>query len=158
MLGGGEDSRLYVPLTREGNLADSEALGCHRGTYEWMNVTNAQPGYIYYLGRRTEAGLRQAALRGWQVVPPDSPERLGERTDPNFQAAGLDGVQTGGELVLMYMPESRYRVLCEEREERSARMRDMSARQFTESDRARTLQERYRKAIFLEGSHGVERY
>ena len=159
MLGGGRDRELLIDLNPDGNLQGSEAMGCHRGDYEFYNVINPQPGMKYYHGLRTESGIRRGALRGWSVVPPDDPARMGNRVDPNFQAAGLDGYQTAGETVLMHMPEERYRQLCALREAANERMRQDNARGFTESDTAQSLQERYKQAVYFKApGHGAEQY
>lgn len=159
MLGGGEDARYLIPLMPDGNIQGSDGRGCHRGDFDYLNPRNTVPGRTYYHAVRSHAGVQKAAIKGWQVVQPDDPERLGDSNNPDFQAAGLDGFQTAGETVLMYMPEDRYAIFCKQREEAAERMREDPAREYTQSNEAISLQERYGgKAIHVRGSgHGMQR-
>lgn len=109
-----------APLGRDGNLPG--VRGNHRGPAAGLNLHGARPGYVYYWCRHPRADRRGAQYQrflnmGWRPVPPDGPEYKAQEQSLNYSQLGLDSYQVHGDLVLMQMPEPRYRQLCEWRQE-----------------------------------------
>lgn len=105
-------------------LGDNKAnvRGSHRGPAAGLNVHNPQPGFIYKWIRhprhdRSAAQYRRFINMGYEVVGPDSPERRAESENLNLsKLGGLDNYQTHGDVVLVRIPEDKYRELQEFRE------------------------------------------
>ena len=113
MIDAGGNNEHLRPLNQDGN-AFADAVGSHRGTAEDLNVMNPVPGMLYYWCRNEQSSLRRFLRFGWEVVPPDSPERKFVR-DPDYTALGLDGIQTNKDVVLLRIPEQLYRRLADHR-------------------------------------------
>jgi hypothetical protein len=111
MLQGGRNNEHLRPLRPDGTVVEN-VRGTHRGNAEDLNVANALPGFLYYWCRSTQSDLMRFLRAGWQVVPPDSPERAFRR-DPDYRSLGLDGIQTNKDVVLIRIPEAMYRRLAE---------------------------------------------
>ena len=107
MAGGGLPREWLRPLRPDGNLNDpNDALGCHRGDFEHMNVVNAQPGFSYYYAKNSPGAITSLMRRGYELVTSDHPERLGDVYNPNH-GSNPTGLQAFGELVLMRIPTER---------------------------------------------------
>lgn len=157
-LGGTERGRDYQPLHPDGNL-DDEAYGCHRRGFESFNVRNPRPDWQYYYVRRDTNSILRARYQGWHIIGPDDPERMGTEGLEAFRNAGLDGHQTGGDVVMAGMPMEAYRKFRAGIDAESERRRTDSAPEYTGSDRALSLQERYGRPIhFKAADHSVQRY
>lgn len=118
MAGSGGDLSWLKPLSPDGNLSD-DALGCHRGDFEIMNVRNAQPGFTYGYARATRGRVRHFQRKCYKVVSHEDPERMGDAEDPNYAAAGLDSTQDFDDVVLMKCPTERVRERQRERIQRT---------------------------------------
>lgn len=119
MIQGGGSRELIRPLLRDGNLRPN-VRGCHRWSSEALNVHNPQPGFIYYWCRHPRADRGGAQLQrflnmGWEPVGPNDPERKGRETSMRFSDLGLDNYQAHGDVVLLRIPESKYRAYREHR-------------------------------------------
>jgi hypothetical protein len=89
-------------------------LGCHVGNTEALNVRNPQPGMHYYHAPAAKRGtLRGLINKGYEVVPPESPELVGESRDPRFGGA-LDSSQAFGDVILTRIPIEKYRQFVKE--------------------------------------------
>jgi hypothetical protein len=111
MLDAGRNLEHLRPLGPDGTAFEG-AIGCHRGNSEDLNVSNPLPGFLYYWGLNTQSSLMKLFRIGFEVVPSDSPERAFSR-EPDFRSLGLDGIQTNKDVVLLRIPEERYRVHAE---------------------------------------------
>lgn len=121
MIQGGVDRADIRPLDHQGNYIKG-ARGNHRAHSSALNVYNAQPGYVYYWQRNDYDSLLASSHYGWEVVPPGAPERMGPENNPLFGAGvALDGVNVRRDVVLMRMPEARYRVYKEEKQQAALR-------------------------------------
>lgn len=107
MLQGGRNHADLRPLMPDGN-AFADARGAHKGDAADLNIVGALPGFHYYWARLAESALRRFVRAGWEVVPPDSPERK-YITEPDWKGMGLDGVQLSKDVVLLRISEERYR-------------------------------------------------
>lgn len=104
--GGGSHNDLR-PLMPDGNLLEG-VRGSHRGSASDLNVVGALPGFHYYWGRLSQSFLMRFIRAGWEVVPPDSPERkLIE--EPDWKGMELDSIQLKKDVVLLRIPEPKYR-------------------------------------------------
>lgn len=115
-LSGGLPLDWLKPLRWDSTVGPNER-GTHRGPSRSMNVVNALPGFIYYWARhpRLDRGsnLQRFINEGWEVVPPDSPEHKGRELKLSYSQFGLDNYQVHGDLVLLRIPEAKYREKAE---------------------------------------------
>ena len=89
-------------------------IGHHVGNTEALNVRNPQPGMHYYHGPTAKRGLLRGLInKGFEVVPPESPELIGDSHDPRF-GGSLDSSQQFGDVTLMRIPIEKYRRFMEE--------------------------------------------
>ncbi len=138
MIQGGASRELLRPAVRD---PKAPIRGSHKGAAAALNIVNPVPGFVYYWELRDENRLLLKRTEGWQVVPPDSPERKGVETDQNWSQA-IDGMQTRRDVVLLRIPESRYGLICEERNRRAISARTGVTDSFL--NRNYQLPERYR--------------
>lgn len=111
MIQGGRNNEWLRPIRPDGTLMEN-VRGTHRGNAEDLNVYNPLPGFLYYWCRSNDSDLMRYRRQGWEVVPPDSPERAFRRS-PDYSGMGLDGIQTNKDVVLVRIPEAQYRRLAE---------------------------------------------
>jgi len=116
---GGYDNSMFRPLVVEDNgdvhfKGENNQLGNHRGSAEFLNIENPEPGTFYRHEARSRANILARAREGWQVCTDEGRERLGEVANPNLSAAGLDGTIGGGDTVLMKIRHEDYEKLQEE--------------------------------------------
>lgn len=111
---GGLEYEWLRPYDDDRDGEGDPVIGCHVGNTEALNVRNPQPGFRYYHGPAQRRGvLRSLINRGWEVVPPDAPERIGDAKDPRFGSA-VDSSQAFGDTVLMRAPDHLYRKIIDE--------------------------------------------
>jgi hypothetical protein len=120
MPGGGLPREWLRPLRRDGHLNDpNDALGCHRGDFEHLNVVNAQPGFRYYYARNKSGSIARFLRQGWELVTSDHPEKMGHIHNPHY-SDNPSGLQQYEELVLMRIPTE---VAAQRRQERAAQVK-----------------------------------
>jgi hypothetical protein len=159
-ISGGAPRDWIRSLRSDGNLRPN-ARGCHRGPAESLNVVGAIPGMVYYWCRhpkrdRGGAMLQRFVNQGWEVVPPGSPEHKSRETSLNYSELGLDGYQVHGDLVLVRIPEGKYREICTFRKAQADVARDATDEYL---DKARQIEERYGARAdgpiyYRSGAHG----
>jgi len=115
---GGQDNSIIRPLVLEDNgdvhlYDDDHKVGNHRGTAEFLNVENPEPGYFYRHEAKKRAKVLARSREGWQVCTDEGQERLGEVANPNLSAAGLDSTISGGDTVLMKIRHEDYEKVVE---------------------------------------------
>jgi len=148
----GQRQDIFKPLDQDGNFT-RDALGCHRGHMEVLNVRNPRPGFRYYYPRTDPSSMRRALRRGWQPCKLTDPERLGEEESPDLVGTGLDTSLQRQDIILCRMPEERYRAQRAEIDALSERMQgDESAAEFLEKGRA--FEGAYGQVYFKDRSHG----
>jgi len=156
MRGGGDHEDLR-PLTQDGNV-DEAVIGCHRGSFEGLNVRSPSAGFRYRHELRTRAKVATRVREGWEVCTDEMSERLGDMKDPNFAAAGLDGDKSRGDVVLMRIPISVYEEYKRVERERKDRMQQSAADSSEFISRGEPLKEQYgqgRDIYFRRPLHGV---
>jgi hypothetical protein len=92
----------------------SERRGTHRGKFEALNVSNPRAGFIYYYERRKPSDVLRRMNEGWEVVKGTDQEDWGAEL-PDDIGQELDGVKAYGDVILMRIPEDRYRKIEEQR-------------------------------------------
>jgi hypothetical protein len=112
MISGGGARKDLRPLQRDGNLTPG-FRGSHRGNAESLNVKLA-PGMVPYWCRHPNSDRGAAQIQrflndGWEVAPPESQIQRQRPNDPNYAAMGLDRYQAHGDIVLLQIPEERYK-------------------------------------------------
>jgi hypothetical protein len=126
---GGDDNSILRPLVLEEDgrvhlQDDDHKVGNHKGTSEYLNVENPEPGYFYRHEARKRAKILARAREGWTVCDDEGTERLGEVANPNLAAAGLDGTIGGADTVLMKIRHEDYQKVVERQAEAAARPLD----------------------------------
>jgi len=91
-----------------------KAKGTFRGSFEALNVRNAQPGFNYYYERRKPGEVLRRMNEGFEVVQAGDPEGWGADV-PAAVGEMLDGVKAYGDLVLMRIREDKYRMMKEQK-------------------------------------------
>lgn len=121
-MGGGGDRSLLRYLKFDGNLdhddSDTEIVGSHKGVYAGLNVANPQPGWRYQWEVRSPRDVQLARQRGWQVIAQDDPEGAAWQLASDYDSdlpSQLDSSDVYQDVVLMKMPEHKYRSLLEQR-------------------------------------------
>lgn len=140
MIQGGASRQDLRPADRDPN---APIRGSHKGAAAALNVRNPQPGFVYAWGRTDQNYLIRKRNEGWEIVPPDSPERKEAETDPNWSQA-LDQAQTRRDVVLLRITEERYREIQEDKQRRALAARSGAAESFL--DKNYQLPERYRES------------
>jgi len=123
VLGGGYDRNRIKPLNPDGNVQAEPGLrviGCHTGRFSGLNIYNPRPGFHYPHVARNDEGLQQARINGAVPVLEGDEEyaayrdMIGMEDVPHMQHTDLDSTYSGyGDLILMRMPEHKYRALRE---------------------------------------------
>lgn len=104
MLSAGQDLELIRPIRPDGRLSD-KYHGTHRGKGSPFNIVNAVPGMHYYWAR--DDMLVRYLMDGWEIVPPESPERGMPEVDENYRKA-VDSFIRRDNLILLRISEERY--------------------------------------------------
>jgi hypothetical protein len=120
---GGGDRRELRPLLPDGNYRRGY-YGSHRGAAESLNA-RVPPGMVPYWCRTPQSDRGMAQLQrfeneGWEVAPPGSQIKTPRTHDARYSQLGLDSYRPFGDLVLLQIPEEKYR----RRQENLARLRD----------------------------------
>jgi len=155
---GGQELLKFKPLNHAGHVIDeagNEVHGCHRGHTQHLNVSNAVAGRAYYHGSVRRNRQAHYRLEGWRPVGPEDPENLMQTQDPHNIGTPLDSFAISNDVVLMWMPEERYRA----RQDRNAQLSEARSADISEEfiAKGRPLQERYgRQLYFRRADHGRE--
>jgi hypothetical protein len=145
---------MYRPLV-QGNYTPN-AVGCHRGHMQYLNVHNPQPGRHYYWTLTNPKDIRRAKTMGWTFITQQDPEWSGNEQYSDVIAAGLDTTVTRNELALCYMTEKQYATRQEYLEKLHAQQRSDSSAEYLE--KGRPLQEMYGPEVYFKGpGHGFRR-
>jgi hypothetical protein len=157
---GGQELLKFKPLNHKGHVVDEEGNeihGCHRGHTQHLNVSNPQPGRVYYHGAVRRNRQAHYRLEGWRAVGPEDPERLSVAQDPHNIGTPLDSHVISNDVILMWTPEEKYA----ERQIRNAKISEARSADISEEfiEKGRPLQERYgRQLYFRRADHGREIY
>jgi hypothetical protein len=117
---------------------------------------------VYYWCRHPRldrgAQLQRLINEGYEVVPPDSPEHKGKVVNLNYAQFGLDNYQVHGDVVMLRIPEERFR----ERQEMKTTLNQAGLTGVTQNyeSRGMSLEERYGSSsdgpIYYRGpGHGI---
>jgi hypothetical protein len=117
-VGGGGDRRDLDPRPLIPIEGEAAPRGAHRGHNVNLNIHNPQTGYVYYWCRnprsdRSGAQLYRLANWGYEVVAPEAPEFKARAANLRYSALGIDSYATHGDVVLVRIPEDRYRAYSE---------------------------------------------
>lgn len=140
---------------------DEETLGCHRGSFEALNVRNPQRGVRYFYQRKDPSCILRSLNKGAKVVTSDDPEGWGADL-PESVGLQLDGVHAFHDVVLMKIPLDKYRQLKAERLERRRAALEANYLAFKERERERLQSLHYhqrpdgRELYYKHSSHGVQ--
>jgi hypothetical protein len=163
-ISGGSPNDLLRPLRHDGN-ATEEARGCHMGPAQALNVYKARDGFMYYWVRhpRVDRGtqLQRFVNEGWEIVPPEAAEHKGRETSLNYSQFGLDNIQVHGDVLMLRIPEDKYRTMSEYRVQLAKVAREGPTAEYER--KAESLPEHYRSRadgpIYYRGAgHGYQEY
>ncbi len=128
MLGGGRDRSDLKPYDPEAYLESddpNDMMGCHTGSFQGLNVANAQPGMFYAWADDSRQGLMRARINGYQVVSSEDPEMAGYRRMSGHDHQDLDSASTGfaGVILVRRSAKDEKRVRDEEQVRRDDLLR-----------------------------------
>lgn len=117
MAEGGKNMNWLRPVERR----PENTIGTHTGRHEALNVRNPQPGYRYYYPRRGASEIQAKLNQGWRMVRKEDPESWGIdlRDISGETLPEMDGLMAYQDVVLMKIPEEKYRILQEEKQMRN---------------------------------------
>lgn len=151
MIQGGGDLSWTKPVSP----AD-EVVGAHRGHHAALNIKNPQPGFRYYYERRDANKVLVKKNEGWEVVQANSPERWGDNLPEDVQKE-LDGVRAYQDVILLRIPEEKYRQNREHLRELAEASRRGSDREYLDKSREREHQLGVtdREVYYARATHGT---
>lgn len=151
-----------IPYTESGEAVHT-TRGSHQGPATGMNVGDPVPGFLYYWVQhprhhRGGSQYRRFTQWGFEAVPPDSPEHKLQETSASYVELGLDSYQAHGDVLLMRIPEERYKELSAFRRHQAEVARDGITNEYL--DKAHEYEARYGSTadgpIYYRGSgHGT---
>jgi len=126
VLGGGADRLNLKPLSPEGNRDGNDnpeldnLVGCHVGTSFGLNMTNAQPGYVYKWSRSKPRDINYYRRLGYTVVKAEDPEwSVGSKVPGDLDATPLDSSDIYEDVILMRAPVEAVRQQAEREQAKS---------------------------------------
>lgn len=135
------DLESYNPQNFTESFDPNELMGCHKGRYAGLNISNPEPGENYAWADSSPKGLMQAQLKGYRVVPPESSAQPGYATMDAFNHMDIDSASSGypGLILVSRSAENERVIQAEEDEKREDLLRSGAA-----------------EAAFLEGGTAAE--
>ena len=107
-------------------------MGSHQGGSQALNIRNPKPGMHYYYWRRDKSSVQRAVNDGWRPVKVTDGVSPGAdiSTIDGEHIPELDGIMAFKDVILMEIPQEKYRAITERKAQAAKYLREGTADTF----------------------------